>query len=46
MLVRLVGGSASEIQVIVGNLTPLVLWLMSLNTIPNQIALKQWYVIG
>ena len=46
MLVGLVGGSASEIQVIIVNLTPLVLWLVSLNTIPNQIALMQWCVIG
>ena len=43
MLVGLVGGSASEIQVIIGNLTSLVLWLMSLNTIPNKIALMQWW---
>ena len=43
MLVGLVGGSASEIQVIIVNLTSLVLWLMSLNTIPNKIALMQWW---
>lgn len=40
-LVGLVGRKAGEIQVIIANLTPLVLWSMSLNTISNQIVLRQ-----